>query len=258
MSVEIHQTAIVSEKAHLGDNVSVGPYAVIEDDVVIGNDCRIMSHVVLAGGTRLGNNNRVFSHAVLGMEPQDLKFSGAKTEVFIGNNNTIREFATIHRGTESTGKTVVGDNNLIMAYCHVAHDNRIGSNIVMANATNLGGHVKLEDWVILGGMVKVHQFCSVGCHSLVGADVKVVKDVAPYTLIGRDPGKVEGLNVIGLRRRGFSADAINELEEFYKIVLHSGLNVSAGLAKYQQREVITDNVLHCIEFIKSSQRGIYN
>jgi len=257
MSVEIHPTAIVSKKAEIGTNVKIGPYSIIEDNVVIGDGNEIKSHVYIASGSRIGKNNRFFSYSVIGTEPQDLKYSGAPTEAIIGNENTIREFATINRGTESTGKTIVGSNNLIMTYCHIAHDNRVGSNIVMANVAQFGGHVKIEDWVVVGGVVKVHQFCSIGCHSMIGADVKIVKDVPPYTLIGKSPAKVEGINSIGLKRRGFSTETIKSIEEFYKFLIYSGLNVSDGLAKYMKKEIITEEVRHCIEFVKNSNRGIH-
>lgn len=257
MSVEIHSTAIVSPKAEIGNNVKIGPFSIIEDDVRIGNDNEIRSSVVIAAGTTIGNGNKIHSFAVIGTEPQDLKFNGVRTEVIIGDRNTIREFVTINRGTEATAKTTVGSDNLLMTYCHIAHDNRIGSNIVMANVAQCGGHVHVEDWAILGGAVKVHQFCSVGCHTMVGADIKIVKDVPPYVLLGKDPAKVEGLNVIGLRRRGFTADTIKEIENFYKVLLHSGYNVTAGLNKYLERDNIVDEVKHCIEFVKNSHRGIY-
>ncbi len=257
MAIFIHPAAIVSDKAVIGDNVRIGPYAIVEDDVRIGDGCEIRAHAYIAGGVTMGKNNRIFANAVLGTEPQDLKFTGIRTEVIIGDNNTIREFATINRGTEATKKTVVGSNNLIMTYCHIAHDNVIGNNVVIANASQLGGHVTIEDWAILGGVAKVHQFCTVGCHTMIGADVKIVKDVPPYVLIGKEPAKVEGINAIGLKRRGFSPETIKAIDEFYDVLLRSGLNTSDGLKKYLERDEICDEVRHCIEFAEQSKRGIY-
>lgn len=253
----IHPTAIVSKKARLGAGVSVGPFSIIYDDVEIGDETEIRSNVLISDGARIGAQCRLFAGAVISTEPQDLKYRGEKTFVHIGDRTTIREYATINRGTSETHKTVVGADCLIMEYCHVAHDCRIGDNVIMSNLTQLGGHVTVHDWVILGGVVKVHQFCTVGAHSFIGADCKIVKDVAPFLLIGREPPKVEGVNKIGLRRRGFSKDTIGEIELFYDKVLFSGKNTKDGIANYLEgREACAETKL-CIEFIESSSRGIY-
>lgn len=256
-NVMIHPTAIVSEQAIIADGVKIGPYAIIEDDVVIGKNTEIRSGVYLANGTRIGENCRIHSFAVIGTEPQDLKFKGEKTEVFIGDNNVIREFVTINRGTQSTGKTVVGNNCLIMTYTHIAHDCKLGNNIIIANTTQLAGHVEIEDYVTIGGVVKIHQFSKIGCYSMIGADAKIVKDVPPYVLIGREPPQVEGINKIGLRRNGLSDEKIKIIEEFYHILLYSGYNNRDGIAKYKERGEIPPEIQHCIDFIESSSRGIY-
>lgn len=253
----IHPTAIVSEKASLGENVKVGPYSIIEDDVIVGDNTEIRAHVTLANGTRLGKDCSVYSYAIIGTEPQDLKFDNEPTFVFIGDRTMIREFVTINRGTHETGKTVLGDDCLIMTYCHIAHDCRIGCHVIMSNLTQLAGHVHLEDWVITGGVVKVVQFNTVGKHCMVGADVKVTKDVPPFTLIGRVPPKIEGINKIGLRRRGFSRELIQELDDFYETILFSGLNISDGIREFQKRDNISDDVKYCIEFIEKSTRGVH-
>lgn len=255
--MEQHNTAIVSSKAQIGKNVTIGPFTIIEDDVEIGDNTEIRSSVVIANGSRIGNNCVIFPSAVIGTEPQDLKFDGRKTLAIIGDRTIIREFVTIHRGTHATGMTTVGSDCLIMAYCHIAHDCHVGDNVIMSNVAQIAGHVTIEEWAILGAFAKVHQFCSIGCHSMIGGDVKVVKDVAPYTLIGREPPKVEGINKIGLRRRGFSDTQIKEIESFYNFILNSGLNNRDGISKYVENNSISPEIKHCIEFIELSSRGIY-
>jgi UDP-N-acetylglucosamine acyltransferase len=256
-NVIIHPTAIVSEKAKLGENVSVGPWSLIYDDVIVGDNTEIRSHVILADGARIGKDCLIGHGTVIATEPQDLKYDGQKTLAIVGDRTTLREYVTINRGTGSTGQASVGSDCFIMAYCHVAHDCKVGNNVIMANATQLGGHVHVEDWVILGGVVKVHQFCKIGCHAMVGSDVKVAKDIPPYTLVGSIPAKIDGINKIGLRRRGFSKELIQEIEEFYQTILHSGLNNKDGIKKFLERPVVSKEVKACIDFIESSDRGIY-
>jgi UDP-N-acetylglucosamine acyltransferase len=256
MSSIIHPTAIVSEKAIIGNDVKIGPFSIIHDDVVIGNNCEIRSSVIIDNGSRIGNNVNIFSGAIISTEPQDLKYGGEQTFAYIGDGTTIREYATINRGTKETGMSSVGKNCLIMSYCHVAHDCYVGDNVIMSNVCQLGGHVNIEEWVVLGGVSKIHQFCRVGKHSMVGADTKIVKDVAPYTLVDRKPAQVEGINKVGLRRRGFSTELIQEIEQFYDTVLFSGYNNRDGIIKFSQREKISEEVRYCIEFIENSVRGI--
>lgn len=253
---QIHETAIVSDKATLGSNVQVGPYSIIEDNVVIGNDSVIKNNVTIANGARIGERVQVFSGAVISTAPQDLKFKGENTEVFIGNDTVIREFATINKGTVATGKTVVGENCLLMAYTHVAHDCIVGNNVIMSNVTQLAGHVVIEDYVTLGGVVKVHQFCSVGKHAMIGADTKLVKDVPPFTLVGREPAKIQGINKIGLKRRGFTDQEVKEIDDFYNELLFSGLNNSDAIRKLEEKNT-SDHITYCIEFIRASKRGTY-
>lgn len=253
----INKLAIVSEKAQIGKNVKIGAFTIIEDDVVIGDNCEIHSSVVIANGSRLGQGCKIHTGAVIGTEPQDLKFGGEPTIARIGDNTVIREFATINRGTKETGETSIGSNCLIMAYCHIAHDCQVGNNVILSNVTQLAGHVSIEDWVVLGGVAKIHQFCRVGMHAMVGADCKVVKDVAPFTLVDRKPAQVEGINKIGLRRRGFAASVIQEIELFYDILLFSGYNNSDGIEKYRERNTTCDDVEYCIKFIQNSVRGIH-
>jgi UDP-N-acetylglucosamine acyltransferase len=252
-----HPTAIISTKAEIGDNVSIGAFTIIEDDVKIGNNTEIRSSVILANGTRLGNNCKVFAGSIIGTEPQDLKFVNEPTIAQIGDNTVIREFVTINRGTVATGITRIGENCLVMSYCHVAHDCHIGNNVIMSNVSHLAGHVTIEDWANLGGFTKVHQFCTIGTHSMIGGDLKLVKDVAPYTLIGKVPPKVEGINKIGLKRKNFPQELINEIEEFYNMILYSGYNITDGIAEFMKRPYISPEVKHCIGFIKKSERGIH-
>lgn len=252
----IHHSAIISEKAKIGKNAKIGPNVVIYDDVVIGDNVDIHPNVVIYDGARIGDDNQFFPGVVISAAPQDLKYYNEPTKVIIGNNNVIREYATIHRGTVATAKTTLGDNNLIMAYCHIAHDCRLGSNIVMANTTQLAGHVSIDDWVVIGGVVKITQFCSIGKHTMLGADAKITKDVAPYCLLGRIPAQVEGINKVGLTRRGFTHQKIKEIQNFYNIVLFSGLNNRDGIKKYEENFEISTEVQECIDFINNSKRGI--
>lgn len=257
MAVKIHTTAIVSNKAQIDENVSIGPYSIIEDDVQIGENSEIRNSVVIANGSRIGKNCKVFANSIIGTEPQDLKFQGEPTIVTIGDYTIIREFVTINRGTLATGETRVGENCLIMSYCHVAHDCHVGNNVIMSNVSQLAGHVEIEDWANLGAFAKVHQFCKIGTHTMIGGDIKVVKDVPPYTLIGNIPPKIESINQIGLKRKGFPPQLIEEISDFYLFLYKKGLNISDAIREYKKRENISNEVKHCIEFIENSGRGIY-
>jgi len=248
---------LISNKAVIGENTIIEPLAIIEDDVIIGDNCVIQNGAKICNGARIGDNVKVYSYAVVSGEPQDLKYKGEKTYTFIDNNTTIREFATVNRGTVETGMTKVGQNCLIMSYCHIAHDCILGDNVILSNVTQLAGHVVLEDWVIMGGVSKVHQFCKIGKHSMIGADTKIVMDVAPYTLVDGNPARVETINKIGLKRRGFAPEIISEIEEFYDTLLFSGLNNKDGISKFLERKQVSEEVLYCINFIKNSKRGIH-
>lgn len=255
--MNFHPTALVSEKAVIGENVKIGAFTIIEDDVEIGDNTVIRSNVVLANGARIGKDCLLCNGVVIATEPQDLKFGGEKTLAKIGDRTVIREYATINRGTKATGQVSVGDDCFIMAYSHVAHDCVVGNHVVMANVTQLAGHVHIDDWVIIGGVVKIHQFCRVGCHAMLGADVKIAKDVPPYTLVGSIPAKIDGINKIGMKRRGFSNGLIKEIEDFYHTLLYSGLNNKDGIKKFLERPAISDEIKATIKFIEESDRGIY-
>ncbi|MCS6999355.1 MAG: acyl-ACP--UDP-N-acetylglucosamine O-acyltransferase [Bacteroidota bacterium] len=257
MSTSIHPTAIVSPSAHIGENVSVGAYAIVEEDVEIGDGTTIYPHACILSGSRIGKQCTIFPCAIIGAQPQDLKYSGAPTLVVVGDRTTIREFVTLNRASH-TDATRIGSDCLIMAYVHVAHDCMIGDHVVIANAVQLGGHVEIGEWAVLGGMAKVHQFCRIGKHAMVAADAMITKDVPPYALIGRDPVKVEGINRIGLQRRGFSPADIATLETFYSIAFFSGLNMSDGIAEYRRRYPSPNGiVVDIIEFVERSERGVY-
>ncbi len=245
----------VSEKAKIGKNVQIEPFAVIYDDVVIGDNCYIGANVVIFPGARIGNNCKIFPGASIAAIPQDLKFDNEYTTVEIGNNNTIREFVTINRGTAASGKTVVGDNNLIMAYVHIAHDCVVGNNCVLANNTTLAGHITIEDYVITGGMSAIHQFVHIGQHAILAGGSLVDKDIPPYVKVGKFPASYCGINSVGLHRRGFSQEDINEIQAIYKIVFQSGLMYSKALEEVKSlKQTKYTNII--ATFMEKADRGL--
>lgn len=257
MTNVVHTTSVVSPNAQIGEGVVIGPYCVIEPDVEVGDGSQLLAHVVLHSGTRIGRHVRIHPGAVIGGLPQDLKFGGEDTIAIVGDRTIIRECVTINRGTAHTRKAEVGKDCLIMAYSHIAHDCVLGDNVIIANSCQLGGHVVIEEWAILGGLVGIHQFCRVGAHSMIAASTMIVKDVPPYTLIGRD-ASVQGLNSVGLRRRGFAEPMIAALSEFYDFLLFRGHNTTDGIRTYEaSHDTITKEVAHSISFVRSSNRGIH-
>jgi UDP-N-acetylglucosamine acyltransferase len=252
----VHASAIVSPKAQLADDVTVGPFAVIEDSVTIGSGSVIGSHVLLAPGTVLGKNVKIAHGAVIGTNPQDLKFGGEVTKAIIGDNTVIREYATINRGTKYHMQTVVGKDCFIMAYAHVAHDCIIGNNVIMANSVNLAGHVEVDDFAILGGVLPVHQFVKIGAHCMVGGGFRVQQDICPYALVGGYPLKVVGINSIGLRRRGFADDTIKRLEQTFKLLFFSGLNTTQAVERIKNEIQMIPEIENVLTFLNRSNRGI--
>jgi len=251
----IDKTAIVSPKAKLGDNITVSPYAIIEDDVEIGDGTVVGPHACIYDGARIGKDVKIFQSAAISNAPQDLKYAGEKTYFHIGDNSVIREFTTLHRGTIETGNSTVGKNCLIMAYTHVAHDCVIGNNCIIANSVQIAGHVTVGDWVIIGGGSLVHQFGIIGEHAMIQGGMSVAADVPPFVMAANVPMKYSGLNVIGLRRRGFSNGDIQLLKDAYKILYFSGLNISD--AKNKIKETFNnEHVDKIIAFIDSSKRSI--
>jgi UDP-N-acetylglucosamine acyltransferase len=257
MSARIHPSAFVSPKAELGGNVSVGPCALIEDDVVIGDDCEIHAFASIKRYTRLGKGNVVHSHALLGGIPQDLKFAGEPSRLEIGDGNTIREFASLHRGTDGGGGvTRVGSNNLIMAYCHIAHDCTLHNRIIMSNAATLAGHVTLFDGAVIGGLSAVHQFCRVGRHAFIGGMTGITQDLPPYMMAVGVRAGVHGPNLVGLRRLKLDAAAITAVRSAFRLVWLSGLPRSEALDKAARDFADSPEVAELIAFIRESPRGV--
>jgi UDP-N-acetylglucosamine acyltransferase len=242
--------------AKIGKQVEIGPFTTIYGDVVIGDNTWIGPSVTIMDGARIGKNCRIFPGAVISGIPQDLKFQGEVTTAEIGDNTTIREYVTVNRGTVSKGKTVVGSNCLLQSYVHIAHDCAIGNNCILSGYVGLGGEVVIEDWAILGGGSLVHQFVRIGCNVMVQGGCKVVKDVPPYIMAGRDPVMYAGLNLVGLRRRNFASEKISELQEIYRTLYMKGLNNSDALRTIEASFPQSVERDHVIEFVHSSERGI--
>ena len=256
MSIQIDSHAIVSPKATIGADVHIGPFAVVEDDVTIGEGTKVGAHTVIHSGVRLGCNCKIEAMAAIGGPPQDLKYAGEPTILEIGDNAIIREFVTLNRGTTATGRTVIGKNCMFMANSHVAHDCQIGDNVILANCCAMGGHVHLGEWVIIGGGTNVHQFSEIGSHAMVGGGFRVTKDVPPYVLAGSEPLIFERLNIIGLRRRGFSEKSIELLSVTYRLLYRSKLNVSQAVARIKAEVELSPEVVQVLSFIERSERGI--
>lgn len=253
---QIHSTALVSPRAELADDVKVDAFAIVEDDVRISEGCEISSNVRLHAGVRLGPGVRVFHGAAIGGEPQDLKFGGEKSEVFIGEKTVIREFVTVSRGTKTTGKTMIGGNCLLMAYAHVAHDCVIGSNVILVNSVNLAGHVEIEDFAIVGGIVPVHQFVRIGQHCMIGGGLRVPKDVPPYIMAGGQPLRYYGLNSVGLRRRGFSTETRQSIKQAYHYLFQSEMNTNQAVARIREELGHVPEVQNILDFVSKSKRGL--
>ena len=248
--------AVVHPEAQIGQNVTVEPFAFIEKDVVIGDDCHIYPHAVILEGSRIGKGCKIFPSAVISGIPQDLKFAGEKTTAEIGDHTTVRECVTVNRGTASKGKTVVGSNCLLMAYSHIAHDCELKNNIIIGNASQIAGEVEIDDFAILSGSVLVHQFTRISQHVMIQGGSRVGKDIPPYTLIGRDPIAYCGINIVGLRRRGFTNQQVFLIQDIYRTLYTRGLNnTDALLAIETEYEASKERDL-ILNFIKSSKRGI--
>ncbi|MGM0502158.1 MAG: acyl-ACP--UDP-N-acetylglucosamine O-acyltransferase [Bacillota bacterium] len=254
---EVHETAVVHPDAKIAKKVKIGPYAIIGENVELGEGTEVGAHAVIKGWTSIGENNKIFNSASIGQEPQDLKFKGEKSFLEIGDDNTFREFTTIHRGTEEGGGvTKIGDNNLFMAYTHVAHDCKIGNNIIMSNSSQLAGHVEVEDKAVISALVGVHQFVRIGEMSMIGGDSKVVKDVPPYVLVDGHPAAVNGINSVGLRRNDVEPEMRQKIKEAYKILYRSNLNVSEAIEKMDQELDSSPMIEHFLRFLRNAQRGI--
>lgn len=256
MKKNIDSRALVSSSAKIGEGVSVGPYAIVSDNAEIGKETVVEAFAQVLGHTKIGSNCHIFSQAIVGSIPQDLKYKGEKSYLNIGDNNRIREFVTINPGTEKGAETRIGNNNLIMAYSHIAHDCFIGDNNVLANGATLAGYVQIGADVVVGGLVAIHQFCRLGDHSIVGGCSKVVQDIPPYSMSDGHPATVKALNSVGLKRKGVSPEIISDLKKAFKIVFFS--NHSFGEAKKIVTETLSlsEPVKNLIDFLETSKRGI--
>lgn len=254
---KIHPTAIISPKAFIeeDESIEIGPYVIIEDNVVIRKGCKIGPYVHIQGYTEIGSGCRIFTGAIIGSMTQDLKYKGGKTYLKIGEGNTIREFVTINTGTAEGDTTIIGNNNLIMAYAHIAHNCVIGNNVIIANGGTLAGHVIIDNFAIIGGLVGIHQFCRVGSYSIIGGCSKITKDIVPFVIADGHPAVPHGINRIGLKRRNFPPEKIEQIEKIYKILFRSGLNVSEAVSELEKMEP-TEEVQYMIDFIRNSRRGI--
>jgi len=256
MQSTIHPTAVISQSAVLGEGVTVGPYTVIEDDVEIGDGTKIWPHVHIASGARIGSECKIYSGAVLATEPQDLKFSGEKTWLYVGDRTVIRECVTLNRGTKASGKTVIGSDNLFMAYAHVGHDCVIGNHVVVANCVPFGGHCEVGDYVVIGGLAAVHQFVRIGRFSMIGGLSRVTLDVPPFVMAsGNETFRFEGLNSIGLKRRGFTAEKITLIKDAYRILFQSGLLLANGLEKVTSELSPEPEIVEILDFFASGTHG---
>lgn len=254
----IHPLAVVHPGAVLGDNVEVGPFAFIDDHVEIGDGCKILPHATVFSYVRMGKECSIYPGAVVGAIPQDLKYEGEVTWVEMGDGVTVRECATVNRGTLASGKGVtrIGDHSLLMSYVHVAHDCNIGRHCILVSYVGIAGETDIEDWAILGGGSKAHQFSRIGTHAMVGGTCRVTKDVPPYVLCGREPLSYVGINIVGLRRRGFTSDQIRNIKDIYETIYYEGLNVSDGCAKVESGFPQSEERDTILRFIRSSTRGI--
>ena len=253
----IHSQAIIDPSAKLAEGVSVGPFSVIGAGVEIGASSQIGSHVVIEGPTRIGCDNKIYSFAAIGGDPQDKKYAGEATELEIGDRNVIREYCTISRGTiQDAGVTRIGNDNWIMAYVHIAHDCQIGSDTIFANNTTLAGHVTIEDYAILGGFTLVHQFCKIGAHCFTAMNSVISKDVLPFLMVSGHMAKPHGLNTEGLKRRGFSPQALSELRRAYKIIYRSGNTLEQAIEKLVPMAKNCNEIAQLLLFLKGVTRGI--
>jgi len=258
MATKIHPLACVHPNAKIGDNVEIGPYAFIDEFVEIGDGCRILPHATIFNYVKMGKDCSVFPGAVIGAVPQDLKFDGEITYVEIGDRVNIRECATINRGTKASGRGVtrIGNDVLLMSYTHVAHDCTVGNHCILVSYVGIAGETDVDDWAILGGSTVVHQFSKIGKHAMVGGGSKVNKDIPPYALCGRDPITYAGINIVGLRRRGFSSDQIRSIKDMYDIIYSNDYNVSDALSKIEAGFPQTEERDTILSFIRGSKRGI--
>lgn len=254
--MSLSSLALIDPNAKIGKNVTIGPYSIIAKDVEIADGCTIANNVTILDGVKIGKNSRVFPGAILGAIPQDLKYEGEESVLEIGENVTIREYCTVNRGTIANFKTQIGDNSLLMAYVHVAHDCVLGKNVILSNNVNLAGHIEVGEFAILGGLTAVHQFVKIGEHSFVGGGSLVRKDIPPYVKAAREPLSYAGVNAVGLRRRNFTPEMINTIQDIYRILFVRGYNTSQALQRIEQTIPSCSEKTKILEFIRDAKRGI--
>src|SRR5688500_1166510 len=252
----IHATAVIHPKAQIGAHCEIGPYCVVGEHVVLGDECQLHSHVVIDGHTKLGKRNEIFPFASIGLKTQDLKWKGGVTRTEIGDNNTFREYVTIHSATSDGEVTSVGSRNHILAYCHLAHNVALGNNVIMSNVATLAGHVTVEDHAVIGGLAAIHQFCRIGKMSIIGGCSKVVQDVPPFMLADGNPAETRTINKVGMERNGVSAEAQNALKQSYRILFREGLTISKALERIEAELPPLPEIKHLVDFIRRSSRGI--
>ena len=252
----IHPTAVIHPRAQIGAGCRIGPYCVIGENVVLGPDCVLHSHVVIDGYTQLGAANEIFPFASIGLKTQDLKWKGGITRTVIGDHNTFREYVTIHSATGDGEVTTVGSHNNLLAYCHVAHNVTMGNHVIMSNVGTLAGHVTVEDQAIVGGLAAVHQFCRIGRLSIIGGCSKVVQDVPPFMLVDGNPAKTRTVNKVGLDRAGISEEVQSALRQAYKILFREGLTTPNAVTRIESELPPLAEILHLVQFAKTSERGI--
>src|SRR6185503_16937737 len=253
----IHPTAIVDSKARVAENAEIGPYCIIGAEAEIGAGTRLMAHVFVEGPTRIGEDNVFYPYSTVGVASQDLKYKGERSETRIGNRNKVREFVTIHRGTEAGGlMTCIGNDNLLMAYAHVAHDAQVANHVVLANGATLGGHVLVGEWAVIGAFSGVHQFCRVGRHAMVGGYSVITQDVLPFsTTVSERENRIFGANRTGLERRGFGKERIEDLQKAFRLLTHAGLNTSQAVERIRADIAPSPELDELLEFMRASERG---
>lgn len=261
MTTKIHPTAIVDSSALIGEGTEIGAYSIVGPKVIVGKDCWIGNHVNLTGNTTIGDKCKIYHFASIGEAPQDKKYQGEDTKLIIGNNNTIREYCTLNTGTvQGNSQTVIGDNNWIMAYVHIAHDCIVGNNTILANGVTLAGHVTVKDWAILGGLSPVHQFCVIGEHTMIGGQTAVAQDVPPYVMASSSSGGIraepKGINAEGLKRRGFTSEQIDNIKHAYKILYRNGLAYSEAKSIIEDMSNEHSELKLFTDFFAQSNRGI--
>lgn len=251
-----HPTAIIHPGAKIGSDCHIGPYCVIGEHVTLGDRCQLHSHVVIDGHTKLGAENEIFPFASIGLKTQDLKWKGGLTRTEIGDGNTFREYVTVHSATSNGEATMVGSHNTILAYCHLAHNVTLGSHVIMSNVATLAGHVTVEDHAVIGGLAAVHQFCRIGKFAMIGGCSKVVQDVPPFMIADGNPAETRTINKIGMERHGVSEEAQTAMKQAYKILFREGLSISNALIKIEGELKPLPEILHLIQFVRASERGI--